>query len=358
MINILYFFYFRRWFTSFFSFFIGLNLIAFLGDFVNNVLRNKYTLQDIFHQYFLGITDIFEKIFPVSCLLATLFTINKLKQHSELIAIFSLGFKKRNLIILTLGFSLLIAAIQFYNLGFLRSYLLQTKNEVEKKFQPKKSGISKERIWVKNKNYFMSYGFVDKKRKIISDPKIYFFNDDFHLESILRSSTARYGGNKLWNFYHAVSIKKLDGQSFPIFKKVYLEPVHLREDLADFVKFQSNILSLNIFALGQFVNALKDSGLNLTEYKISIYNRISMTVSCVVFAILPLTLLGDINRRSQNTNQLFVYSFVFFVSFWLAHGFALKLAEDGVLTPLLASFLIPLFMIGYSAFQFKKQHRL
>ena len=104
------------------------------------------------------------KMLPICGLLASLTAINKLKNQAELMAILAGGFSAAKIYKLFLSCSLLIALIQFLNLG----YIVPAANKIKRKeFEKSRKNESKYLarsqigqtgyIWYKTDNYFTSF---------------------------------------------------------------------------------------------------------------------------------------------------------------------------------------------------------
>jgi lipopolysaccharide export LptBFGC system permease protein LptF len=70
--------------------------------------------------YFLiKLPNFLAKILPASCLLSTLFSLNNLKNHSELIAILATGFSTKRIISIILTLSAAVSVFQFITVSYL-----------------------------------------------------------------------------------------------------------------------------------------------------------------------------------------------------------------------------------------------
>jgi lipopolysaccharide export system permease protein len=116
----------KEWFKALFGAIIVLFLLVSIGDIINGFLQN-YEPRRILIEYILKLPELASKMIPISALLASLFAINKLKAHSELMAILAGGFSAQRIYRLILICSLTIASIQFLNLGFLVPMANKTK---------------------------------------------------------------------------------------------------------------------------------------------------------------------------------------------------------------------------------------
>ena len=81
----------KEWTKSLLGAMIILFLLISIGDIINGFLRN-FTVDRIIIEYLLKLPDLTGKMLPISALLASLFSVNKLKSQSELMAILAGGY--------------------------------------------------------------------------------------------------------------------------------------------------------------------------------------------------------------------------------------------------------------------------
>ena len=84
----------NEWLRSFATTLFVLFSIIFVGNIVSEFLRDAASTQDIFQNFVLEVPKWMEKVVPISCLGATLFSIYRLKMTNALISLFALGFKR------------------------------------------------------------------------------------------------------------------------------------------------------------------------------------------------------------------------------------------------------------------------
>src|SRR5690606_11141989 len=123
------------------------------------------------------------------CLIASLFSINKLKNRNELTAIFASGFSRREFV-MTIGFvGTFIGLILFFINGYLVPY---TKNQQSLMSDTHPAIASKARtstvsinalktgkIWFKGPHYFFSYSSFDTQSNSIHNLTLYQYNESF-----------------------------------------------------------------------------------------------------------------------------------------------------------------------------------
>lgn len=125
----------KAWFKSLIGCLVVLFLLITVGDVINGYLRGWDTTR-VFTEYVLKLPFLAAKLLPICALLSTLFSVNSLKTHSELIALLSSGYSAKKIYKLILVFSLSVAFLQFINVGFMQPMANKVKNNLSEKVRP------------------------------------------------------------------------------------------------------------------------------------------------------------------------------------------------------------------------------
>ncbi|MCB9094795.1 MAG: LptF/LptG family permease [Halobacteriovoraceae bacterium] len=329
--------------------FIALVSIAVFGDLVNNILRNKYTYVEIFENLLFNSSFMISKIFPISCLLATLFSFNKLKTHSELTAILATGFSSRKIINIICVLSGFIAIIQFINLGYYDPYLKRLKEAKLDGYALSHSFNPNQNIWFKGNDYYGSFLYFDKKDNTLKLPKLYFYDDSI-LTKIVEAKEARYIKNQLWELLDANVFDLLaDKKSFPNYYTSRSIKVYLNEKISDLTKYQSGIYSLNIRALLTFINSVRKTGINISEFLVLYYEKLANSFSCILFALFPLFTLKNSSKRTSSAGKSILMALFFSIFFWVVSSSLQSLGLDNTVPPLVATFSLHALITLYLA---------
>lgn len=89
----------KEWSTYFAGSVFILLMVLSLGHLLSGLLSANKPLQLLLQDLVLEAPTFLIKIFPVSCLIASLFSINKLKDRNELTAIFASGYARSRFIV-------------------------------------------------------------------------------------------------------------------------------------------------------------------------------------------------------------------------------------------------------------------
>lgn len=354
----------KEWFRSFLGAIIVLFLLVSIGDIVNGFLQN-YPVRRIFIEYLLKMPDLIGKLLPICGLLASLFSINKLKNQAELMAILAGGFSAAKIYRLFMSCSFLIASVQFLNLGYLVPSANKVKRqEFEKSRRNESKYLARSKIgqtgyiWYKTDNYFTSFKAFDPRYNRLKDVTIYFISENKKLDSIYKAQTAEFVENKKWNLKDIKIIHSLNNTEFPKYTTAKHLFIELNEGPEDFNQFESDITTLDIFELKEFIARLKETDINTTEYEIMFNEKLSLVLVCIIFTLIPVSGIFTPNRRAAGLGRSIVFTLLFTIFFWGIHSSGISLANSEKIPVLLATIGIPLIFGCYVLIVFYKNRKL
>jgi lipopolysaccharide export system permease protein len=352
----------KEWFKGLAGSVVILFLLISTADLLNGFLQGKES-QRVFLEYILKMPDLMGKMFPICCLVSTLFSINKLKSHAELISIFASGFSYEKIYFLIGLCSTLVVSIQFCNLGFIEPYANKIKRqEIQKSRKSEgkyltRSSIEGGRFWYKTQSYFASFSYFDRQNISLHDFEIYYFSPNYRGEKIIKSSSATFKKKGEWFLKKVVDISNLDTPSFPKKTLEAERTIQLDEAPEDFHEFEADLTTLDFIKLKKFVKRLSRTGINIAEYKILLLNKVFLSLICLIFALIPMSSIFNPNRRSSSFGKNVVTVLLISVVFWVMYSASLALGNSGSLPPLVATGLVPmlfLWIVLHSYFRNRK----
>jgi lipopolysaccharide export system permease protein len=353
----------KEWFKSLLGAILVLFMLISTADLINGFLQGKDFSQVVL-EYSLKMPDLMGKMFPICCLVATLFSLNKLKSHAELISILAAGFSYLKIYLL-IGFcALFMVGLQFVNLGFLEPFANKVKRqEIQKSRMSEgryltRSSLEGGRFWYKSQDYFASFSYFDRKKNTLNDFEIYYFTPQHTSTRILRSSRARFEQNELWRLEDVTELSSLTGNTFPQeVKKAHLT-LQLNEEPEDFGEFEADLTTLSFFKLQRFIIRLSKTGINISEYQIILLNKVFLSFICLVFALIPVSTIFNPNRRSSSFGKNVVLTLLVTVVFWVLYSSSVAMGNAGTLPPLLATGIIPFCFFGFVLWTFLRNRKL
>ncbi len=354
----------KEWLQSLLGAIIVLFLLITVGDILNGFLQD-YSVYRIFLEYLLKLPDLLGKMLPISALLATLFSFNKLKARSELMGILAGGYSAPRIYSLILSCAIVLGVFQFLNLAFLVPYANKVKRgEFEKSKKNESKYLARSRmgdsglVWYKSKGYFTSFEVYDTKKKALRNVSVYFMSDKNKLKSIISAKQAHFKKDNLWEMQDATISSFLANNDFPKLDTVPTLVTKLNESPEDFKQFESDITTLNFFQLGKFISRIENTDISTTEYKIIYFEKISLALICVIFTLFPLATIFAPNRRAASFGKSIVITLLFSIAFWVIHSAAISMGNSGKIPIIVATMGIPLVFTLFIAGTFVKNKQL
>jgi lipopolysaccharide export system permease protein len=309
------------------------------------------------------------KIFPVSCLIASLFSINKLKNRNELTAIFASGFSRRNFIITIAFIGTFVGIVLFFINAYLVPITKHQKIIIKQGSADEMTGAVKKpavsintsssgKIWFKGQDYFFSYSSFDIKANSLHNLTMYFYDKNFKFTEQISAAYANYESGNNWIVHQSLHYTNLDNKTFPSVKYYDQRPITIRETPADFTQINADILTLNIWKLYDYIGVLKTNKINYSEYYVIFLDKFSSGFTCLVLSILASVALFNPNRRNSSfgKNVAFVLSFTFI--YWFIYSYFLTLGQSSSIPAVAATFGVPSIFAIYLAIYFIYHRKL
>jgi lipopolysaccharide export system permease protein len=352
----------KEWFKSLVGAVTVLFLLITIADLINGFLQGKDAAR-VLLEYSLKMPDLMGKMFPICCLVATLFSLNKLKGHAELISILAAGYSYRKIYFLIGTCALSVVFVQFLNLGFIEPYANKVKRQEIQKSRASegkyltRSSAEGGRFWYKSQNYFASFSYFDRKTNSLLNLEVYFFSPTHTSVKIIKSDQANYVDGR-WILSNVTELSELQAPTFPRQTSSAEMPLKLEEVPEDFGEFEADLTTLNFIKLSQFISRLSRTGINIAEYEIILLNKIFLSFVCLVFALLPAATIFNPNRRSDSFGKNVILTLLVTVAFWVLYSSSVAFGNSGTLNPWLATGLVPMGFFGFVAWTFFKNRKL
>jgi len=142
-------------------------------------------------------------------------------------------------------------------------------------------------------------------------------------------------------------LEQLNENNFPLLRHLDQQNIILNEQPEDLIQIQSDITTLFPKALWNYIQNLKNAGINTSEYEVVFFEKISLAILCFLFALLSSTGIFHPNRRGSSFGRAVALVFTLTILYWLAQSYLAKLGQSDELHPLLACFLIPGILTAY-----------
>ncbi len=346
----------NEWLRSFVTTLFVLFSIIFVGNIVSEFLRDAASTQDIFQNFVLEVPKWMEKVVPISCLGATLFSIYRLKMTNALISLFALGFKRSDYIKILFFLSLFVGSLQLLVGGYIKPYARSLRKDwldKDSHFRGYKKGgvrartIASGLIWYKGKNYFSHFSYYDKEKKSLNKFSSFQFDDQGELSRIVRANFAIHQKETTWKLVGVEVYDNLNKKRFPtvsVHKELMTE---LGEKPTEFDSIESDVHELGMDDLYDYVKKVDGLGIEAAEFDILFFEKISTPFICFVFTFLPIAGLFYPNRRAGGLGKSVIFLLVFTFAFWFLYSSLLTMGSNGKVTPILATFGLPVLCLFY-----------
>ena len=356
----------KEWLRFFFIAFAILFLLVSTGNIIGGLLRANISPWETILNHLLETPKNMKMLVPISCLIASLFSINKLKSQNELVAIFSSGYSRKNIILGFMTISFFVALIQFFAISYLDPILKSKRFVIMKdghrKFKNLKeqglqtSTVSSGKIWYKSKNYFLSFSTFDEKNKTIHRPSFYYFTQAHKISKKVEALSLVHLENKSWLATGLQVYDFLDDSRFPEISYFESKNIDIYESHEDFQQIKSDITTLTPIPLYQYIKKLESTGINSNEYKIVFLEKFSSSLLSIVLAVLATVTTFNPNRRSRTFGKNLTIVSTFTVLYWLADTYLIEMGKNANINPWMACFTpLVCFMLCIAAYFHKNR---
>lgn len=350
----------REWLRFFISSLVVLLLLLSVGNLISGFLRGNVSHEEVLLSYLIQLPTFITQVTPVSCLIASLFSINKLKNRNELTAIFAGGYSRQSYFYDLLQVSVYVALFQFLMSAYVTPYFKSKRHILLEDSIGKFRSLNKEglgastlgsgKIWYKSKGYYFSFSHFDSKTNQLLNVSIYNYDQNYKLKEITQIKSLTYSPDSgAWIPQEHKSFDQLNEPNFPSI--IHLnEPVKLKEELSDFKQIEADITTLSFMRLFSYIRQLNESGINVGEYLVLFYRHIADSLICIVFALLAAIPVFNPNRRNSSFGKSATFVFIFTILYWLVQSYFIELGKNLKIPAELACFSMPvvfsIFIVG------------
>lgn len=315
----------------------GLSLVVIfdLVETIDEILKNKVPTGIVLNYYKYLSLQLFYEISPIIVLVTTLMTFSLLARTNEVTACKALGLSLYRLALPALVAALLITVFN----GYLETSVLPASNEKVAQLKDRIRGREAartyrraDRQWLFGQGrYIYNYIHFDERRQSLQRLQVFDFDERHRLSRRLSTEEARYIGDQAWIFNQgwARSFNEVDVTSYTPFE----EPKVVRyPETPDY--FASEIRlpeQMQYGELKDYIRELKESGQNVPELEVQLYNKIAFPVVSLVMALVALPFAFRIGK--QGALYGIGLSVVLGMVFFAVYIFFTTLGEAGALPP-------------------------
>ena len=222
----------------------------------------------------------------------------------------------------------------------------------------KTSTVSSGKIWYKSKNYFLSFPSFDEKNKVIHRPSFYYFTQKHKISKKIEALSLVHLQKNTWSAANLRIYDFLDSQEFPKISFFKNKNIDIHESYGDFQQIKSDITTLTLGPLYQYIKKLESTGINSNEYKIIFLEKFSSSLLSIVLSILATVTTFNPNRRTRTFGKNLAIVSTFTVLYWLADTYLIEMGKNANINPWVACFTPLIFFMLCIAFYFHKNRTL
>ena len=358
----------KEWLRFFIITLAILFLLLSTGNLIGGLLRSDVTPLETILNHLLETPKNMRLLFPISCLVASLFCINKIKAQNELVAIFASGYSQKNLVLSFVSISFFIALVQFFIVSYVDPIVKSKHYFVIKdgysKFKNlkeqglKTSTITSGKIWYKSKKYFLSFSTFDEKKKTIHRASFYYFTKNNKISKKVEALSLTHIEKKRWIATDLLTYDFLDIPRFPKVSYFKNKNVMIDESYEDFKQIKSDITTLTPVPLYQYIKKLESTGINPNEYKIIFLEKFSSSLLSIILTVLATITSFNPNRRSRSFGKNLAFVSAFTVLYWLSNTYLIEMGKNSKIQPWTACFAPLLFFMMCIGICFHKNRTL
>lgn len=290
-------------------------------------LKEDSSLANILSYLFFKIPLIIHLMLPVAVLIATLFSIGRLSQTSEITAMRSSG---RSVAWIAKPLLLVALAISLFSFILGETLIPYSSQRVEEIYnfeirdKADKGRLSRANFWYKSDNTFYDIGFYDSRNTRLQDLLIYSFDEFFNLKSKLNANHADWGGPAVaWTMHKVVEVNLGKDAEFKASQFSTL-PLVIKEKPEDFYNLQSKPETLSYFELRNYIAKLRRDGISQTKHIVDLAAKLAFPL--VNFLVVLVALPFALNPARSGTMTIgFVAGISIGFSYYFIHALSCSL---------------------------------
>lgn len=325
---------------------------------LDEILRQKASLQVLAQYYLWYLPLIFVQVAPIAALLATLYTFAKLNRFNEIIAMRAAGLSvfqiSKTLIIFGVILSLFVFWVneKFVPRSVTATEKIKSQMEQRDSKKPQKSAEFIDNLSIygsKNRLFFVN------KFNIATNTMegITILEHDAN-QNITRKIVAHKGVyiDGLWTFYQSITYD-FDANGQIVHEPLYLEEeiMSIPESPKDFISQRQRPEYMNIAELQNYILKLSNSGATtvIRNLNVDLYQRFTTCLTSIIIILLGIPFSLMIKKRSAGLSSIGLAIVVGF-AYYVLNAVSIALGKAGMVTPLLSASLSHIVVLTLSIY--------
>lgn len=347
----LFWFYFIGGLLVFVTLFVSIDALSMM------VTYDKVAPMSLLHYYAYGLPEVFYKMAPMACLLATIFTISTLNRNSELVALYSIGMSLLRISMPILLWVCCLCYVVFSVSDRVMPSFAKSKNFIfynEIKKNPSLYSIVKNaKIWYRSKDTIFYLKTLNPETHEAQGLTLYYFNQSWDLVQMMTAQKVLMQGQN-WDLLDGSVTIFTDDSSFPLTNQFKKKKIVMGEDAKDLSQTANTSDVLSLQDLSQFIKKNREAGLETTQYEVDYHSKYGYAFAALVMALVGIPF--SVGRARSGGMMLNVGVCILFIFvYWIFYSSALTLGSHGQIPPIMAAWAPNLAMLGLATYFFRRR---
>ncbi|MDH5571848.1 MAG: LPS export ABC transporter permease LptG [Gammaproteobacteria bacterium] len=329
-----------------------MTLFALIGlaNEAGSVGRADYTFMAVLVYTLLRVPFQLYQIFPLSVLLGTMLGLGMMATHAELIVIRASGVSIARIVISVIkSMAVLIVIVIFIGEVIAPPAHQYAIHSRLKALESKISLNTDYGLWARDGDTYIHVRHVENDGRLM-DVSLYRFNEKLEMESVLLAETGIYDGNQWILDKVKKSTISAVGTSIKEISTIKWHSL-LAPDLVDVVSVNPETLSS--FKLFGYIDYLETNGLESSQYKLVLWNRLLMPFTIIAMILLAVPFVFG-SLRQGGIGQKIVVGFLAGIIFYILNRLAGQIGLVYDLPAVLAAGIPTLLVLIGSAWLFRR----
>ncbi len=281
---------------------------------------------------------------PLALLLGTMLTLGSMGQHNELIALRSCGISLYQISVPLLVTGVLLAGLTFALNEYVVPPTFARARHIKRVYirhKKEKNLLKLENVWYTGNGYIYHFMKLIPEKKTISGATIFRLNRKTGFISRRLDAEKMVYGSGGWQGFGVTIrdfVRRGGHSSLENFQAYRQAAVEISEKPRDFLVPQKAVEEMNLRELRQYITRVKNVGIDTTEYRVQMYNRIFAPLICPMMVLLGIPFSLKSGRGGGMARGVGLSLLIGF-SFWFTLSFSLAFGKGGILSPLTAVLL-------------------
>lgn len=340
---------FFKYFAASLTVFVTLFTVV---EMLSTIWQMKADSTTLWAYYLYGLPTVMYNMTPVSCLMATIFTISILSRNNELVALFSAGIGLARATAPILVLTSFIAVASFMVSDKLIPLFTKKRNYVLYVEIKKNPGmyytVKTNKIWYRSKDLIYNIKTFNPEKNLVQGLTIYYFDPQWNLVQMTTAQEAVFEGSN-WHLKNGNVTLFVSDSSFPLTQSFTEKAITLDERPTDIQDLDNKSDIMTVSELKRYVKKNKEAALDTTRYEVAYHGKFGFAFVSFVMAFLGIPFSVARDRSGSFALNVGICLGLVFI-YWTLVSVSMSLGNHGTFPPLVAAWLPNGLMLGVGVF--------